>query len=236
MNVGAVKGSAYAQGPGQQNPQLKAIDTQIGQLKKSIQELKANEKMDAKTKQKKIKKYEEQIAQLQAQKAQIQADAQKTRAEKATANQSGQEKPDEGKDGQETQISQKTQSGLIQRDSALGLRKQLGPIRADIESQIFAAENSSYLEPADPEDAAELRGKLNDMDSAVSGRVQDAFKTIKSEQNEDVKYVGKTNSASGAESANPADGGNAAADKDKSVKRGKGTGRMETGQFMNEEV
>lgn len=235
--VGSGVSSAQSQ---QENPAIKAIDKQIAELQKQLQKVRADKKLDPKTKTQNIAKLQEQIAELQQQKIKVQAEDRKAKqAERAQTGEAAVRREQEEL-AQEVPVTTSVQKGLLELESAKQTKKQLGQVRAEIKGKLRIAESKSYLRDPNPEAAAELREKLGEIDGRVMGKMKKASDRM--EAAGQAERPDKAGEDGEDEQALPADGERAERKEargrgnNRELRRSSGSGRRERGQFMDDEA
>lgn len=230
MNISGVSGNTYSSNTGMSNPQIKAIDKQIAEVQKSMQGIKANKQLDAKSKAGKIKEYEDKITQLQQQKSQIQAEERKSRRTQDGQRAENVYKSEESSDAT---IGESTQKALLQMDGAMETKRKMGVIREELTGKLRIAESDSYLREKDPVAAAEIRSRISDIDNIVIGKAKKAANTLK--EASETREVSGTHIAGEDKDQSEAHEINAS-ETDPEDQKQKGTGRFESGQFLYEEA
>jgi|GEM_PF-1726333 len=220
MSIGAVSGCSYTPVSGSvTETKIKALDARITDLQKKLQEVRDNKKLDEKTKSMQIQLYQKQIADLQAQKAELRSQANKAQQQKAQSG--GTEKNDQSV---QQEAEAKLQKRFVQLSTAREDIQTLSRARTGIENELRLADSKAYsVSPkADPEAAAKARGKLANIDDQMANVTKKASASIgkAGELDEQAKTLEQKE------------------DEEEIEERGRhsGTGRMEPGQFLDEEA
>jgi len=219
MSIGAVSGSSYTPvSGGVAETKIKALDAQITDLQKKLQEVRDNKKLDEKTKSMQIQLYQKQIADLQAQKAELRSQANKAQQQKAPSG--GTEK-----NGQSVQQEAEVelQKGFVQLSAAKEETHTLSKVRTGIENELRLADSKAYsVSPkADPEKAAKLYERLKQVNGLIADNAKKA--AVSFEKADQLDEQAKTLEQKQEEGIAEED-------------RRNGTGRMEPGQFLDEEA
>ena len=147
MNVQPIQGNQSTPGASKASTQMKALDAQITELQKRIQETRSNDKMDATTKAEKIKEYQQQIALIQQQKAQIQAEERKAQRE-SSASSAAAAAP--SKEAEVEAANADLQNAFVLLDSARQSHQALGSVRAQLEGELRIAIPTLICGPPTP--------------------------------------------------------------------------------------
>lgn len=217
MNIQGTSQNTPIQGASQQgDPRLKSLDKQIADLQKRIRETRENEKLDPKSKAEKIKEYEQQIQLLQQEKAKIQAEERKNKQKTAEDDQTSVNENIKNKD---QAIDDNVQKAFVQMNSMKKTETALGVIRKQAEGELRIAESKSFLSKPDPETAARARATIAKVDRFVSHSANEITTSLQDVPDESASLKERLEEEE--------------ADKEKAKS---GTGRMEPGQFLNDEA
>lgn len=219
MNIQGVNPATASQTSFRQsNPRLESLDKQITNLQKSIQEVHANEKLDAKTKMEKVKEYQDQIQMIQQEKAQIQAEERQSKLKSSENNQPT--FTQDSKAGKNV-VNDDVQNAFTKMDSAKRIANEIGVVREQAKGELRIAESKSFLRR--PESTPAAARKARDKLAGIDRNTMQKANGIVNEINDNLNNVSQEVSV------------NIAKDESESDKTKSGTGRMEPGQFLNEE-
>lgn len=219
MNIQGVSKNTAAQAPFRQsNPRLESLDKQISNLQKNIQDVNKNEKLDPKTKMEKVKEYQDQIQMIQQEKAQIHAEERQSKFKTAENQQPPATQDEKAGNGV---LNEDVQGAFVKMDSVKNTANALGVVREQIKGELRIAESKSFSRrPGSTSKAAELREKLDKMDRTIINKASEAVNELKE------AAKGESLSQEDSSSKEEFDSENTRS----------GTGRMEPGQFLNDEA
>lgn len=200
---------------GQSNPRLKAVDKQISDTQKRIQEVRGDEKLDPKTKTEKIKECEQQIQSLQQERAQIQAEERQSKQKAAADSQ-----PPVNQEAESEIVDKHVQNAFVQMDSMKKTEKTLGFVREQAKGELRMAESKSYLRDSNPAAAAKARAKLAKADRDMLHKAKGVSEEL----------------SGAAKEAVPAPKDERVEEESDREYAKNGTGRMEPGQFLDDEA
>lgn len=220
MNIQGVSQNTSVQGSSQQSdPRLKALDQQISNLRKSIQEVRKNEKLDQKIKEEKIKGYDQQIQSLQQERAQIQAEGRQGNRKTEENSKPSVNQEAKNENSENSLLNEHVQNAFVKMESMKNTDKALGFVREQAKGELRMAESNSYLRDPDPKAAAAAREKLAKVDRAVLSRASKVSENFSKAAQE------------------PAPASKDSLEEESSREyASSGTGRMEPGQFLNDEA
>lgn len=200
----------------QPDPRIKNLEQQISTLRKQLQEVRSDQKMNAKVKEEKTKEVEKKIQILEQKKTQIQTEE---RQKKQKTEETDKPDANQNAKNQKHVVDENVQNVFIQADSLNKTESALGVVREQIKGEIRIAESNSYLRTPDAEAAAKARGKLAIADGYMQNKVAEVTESLKEVSDEPDSLQERLDKE----------------EADSEKKKG-GTGRMEPGQFLDDEA
>jgi hypothetical protein len=193
---------------------ISAIDQKIADIQQRIQDTFLDKQLTAEAKNERVQGFRELIQELQGQKREIQADARKIRREQAERER--EREREQQKSGQAAEPSarglsdQKTHNALAMANVSRKQQLALAPVRSRMETEMKTAERSSYTRREDPVKAAGLRYRIARADTHVIRTAKEVLEETRGDSYR--SYI------------------------EEEEKQNRGTGRWETGQFMDGEA
>lgn len=160
----------------QPNPRLKGLEQQISALRKQLQEVRNDQRLNARAKEEKIKEVEKKIQILEQEKTQIQAEERQKKQKNAENEQ--RLLPQEAETEKNT-IDDGTQKAFAKMESAKKIEKDSNIVREQLEGEMRIAESKAYSHSgsrANPVKAAEARGKIERLDRTVLNAASEVIK------------------------------------------------------------
>lgn len=222
------------------DPRIEAVDKQIAGVRKSIKSMRENDQMDQSILNERIKEYEQQIQSLQQEKQQIMTEIrqEKLQSKQDDASENTAVQPAESENADfSVSIDESTQKHLAKFDDFRKTTSSMGVVREQIKGELRTAESTAYsagASAANPEKAAKMRKALEKIDNTMSGKA----KEVNRERNE--LSAPDNNVELGIDKQDPIS--EAKQEKYELEKQEEqrenanpngGTGRMETGQFVD---